>query len=263
MIQQGDGDPLVALRLNLTFEFLSEVVNRVQRHRCTEAYCLRRRRLPNGELSEVPTCRFYFPRELHDEAYVTHRLNPQYLIFDGARNDTTLNNYNRTMAVSWLANHDISPCTSVHAVINYIAKYCSKAEHQTQSYKDIAREILPKVNQQLGLVGFVARFMNKLAAERDWSAMEINHLLLNLPLREGSRVVRTVDCRPPEQHLNAAAIDADDVRATRSVYQKYLERNELWEQLTFFDFLTKVDFSRTTWRYYPNAKDRILSYFPR
>lgn len=97
-MHQGDGDPLISMSANPTFKVLSEVINRVQRRCCTEAYCLRRRRLPDGRISDVATCRFYFPRELHDDAYITHRLNPQYLIFDGAHTDTTLNNYNRTLA---------------------------------------------------------------------------------------------------------------------------------------------------------------------
>ncbi|KAM4067753.1 ATP-dependent DNA helicase PIF1 [Hirsutella rhossiliensis] len=65
--------------------------------------------------------------------------------------------------------------------------YCSKAEKQTESYRDVARAILPRVNARQGLVSFVAKFMNKLTAERDWSAMEINHLLLSLPLQQSTR----------------------------------------------------------------------------
>jgi hypothetical protein len=68
------------------------------------------------------------------------------------------------------------PVHLTHAVISHIAKYCSKAEPKTQSYRDVAREILPRVNSERG------RFMNKLVSKRDRSAMEINPMLLNLPL---------------------------------------------------------------------------------
>ncbi|KAM4055456.1 hypothetical protein HRG_008635 [Hirsutella rhossiliensis] len=51
--------------------------------------------------------------------------------------------------------------------------------------------------------------MNKLTAERDWSAMEINHLLLSLPLQQSTRT-------------------------------KYLARNDQWAQLTYFELLTKA-----------------------
>ncbi|KAK0655303.1 hypothetical protein B0T16DRAFT_304942, partial [Cercophora newfieldiana] len=67
----------------------------------------------------------------------------------------------------WLANTDISPCTSIQAVLQYITKYCSKAEQKSQSYKDMAKEILPKVTNRSPMVSFVAKVMNKLISERD------------------------------------------------------------------------------------------------
>ncbi|KAM4065772.1 ATP-dependent DNA helicase PIF1 [Hirsutella rhossiliensis] len=116
---------------------------------------------------------------------------------------------------------------------SFLKIYCSKAEKQTESYRDVARAILPRVNARQGLVSFVAKFMNKLTAERDWSAMEINHLLLSLPLQQSTRT-------------------------------KYLARNDQWAQLTYFELLTKVDFTRpAAWHYYSRAPDRVLSYFPR
>ncbi|KAM4067942.1 ATP-dependent DNA helicase PIF1 [Hirsutella rhossiliensis] len=105
---------------------------------------------------------------------------------------------------------------------SFLKIYCSKAEKQTESYRDVARAILPRVNARQGLVSFVAKFMNKLTAERDWSAMEISHLLLSLPLQQSTRT------------------------------------------LTYFELLTKVDFTRpAAWHYYSRAPDRVLSYFPR
>ncbi|EAQ87454.1 hypothetical protein CHGG_04073 [Chaetomium globosum CBS 148.51] len=61
-----------------TFDTLSRIVNRVQRHAYSEAYCLRRKKLPGGVLSIEPVCRFYFPRRHHEEAYVTRDMNPAY-----------------------------------------------------------------------------------------------------------------------------------------------------------------------------------------
>jgi hypothetical protein len=66
--------------------------------------------------------------------------------------------------------------------LNYIAKYCSKAETKSKSYKDLAREILPRLANRNPMVSFAAKLMNKLISERDWSAQEICHLLMNLPL---------------------------------------------------------------------------------
>lgn len=210
-VPAGEGNALVMRPQDLSYQELSDIINRVQRHKCTEVYCLRRRRMPSGRLTDNKVCRFYFPRQLHEMAIVTNDLNPVHLIFDGARNDTRLNNFNRLIALAWRANRDISPCTSQHAVINYIAKYASKAETKSESYRDIARAILPKVNSNKPLVSFVAKFMNKLASERDWSAQEVCHLLLRLPLQQCTRTLVTVDCRPPATQLQTEVINEQGV----------------------------------------------------
>lgn len=116
-VPPGEASPLVMGPQRPTFQLLSDIVNRVQRHKCSEAYYLRHFRLPDGKLTDNKVCRLYFPRPLHDEADITRELNPSHHIFDGARNDPRLNNFSRLIAIGWLANHDISPCTSLHAVI--------------------------------------------------------------------------------------------------------------------------------------------------
>src|SRR3979411_2362754 len=97
-----------------------------------------------------------------------------------------------------MANTDITPYTSAQTVINYIAKYSSKAETKSKSYSDLVREVLPRVTSRNPISSLVSKLLNKLVAERDWSAQEICHLLLDLRLQSGSRVVRRVDCRRPD-----------------------------------------------------------------
>jgi hypothetical protein len=97
--------------------------------------------------------------------------------------------------LGWLANTDATPCTSLRAVLNYFAKYCSKAEKQTQPYKEMISELIPMVNNSRPMVSLVAKMMNKLIGERDWPAMEVSHLLLDLPLTECSHLIQPVDCR--------------------------------------------------------------------
>ena len=89
-------------------------------------------------------------------------------------------------------------------MLNYIAKYCSKAEKQTQPYKEMISELIPKVNNSCPMVSLVAKMMNKLIAERDWPAMEVSHPLLDLPLTESSHVIQSVDCRDPRQQAGLA-----------------------------------------------------------
>ncbi|KAJ3459135.1 hypothetical protein MRS44_015208 [Fusarium solani] len=266
--QVREDNPLITIIPNPTFKDLGAVVNRVQRHMCTATYCQRRKRLNNGQLSAETSCRFHFPRETHTHPILSRNLNPNYPVYDGARNDTQLNNFNRTIIISWLANIDVSPCTSSSAVINYVVKYVGKAEKKSESYKDIAKAILPRVNSNRGIVGFVAKFMNILITERDWPAQEINHLLLNLDLQQGTRVVQNVDCRHSNQHWKADFVPADgedSVVTAKNTYQKYLGRPDGLKDCSYFFFLTRIDFSGRpqSWREFPQAPDRILNYFPR
>jgi hypothetical protein len=103
--------------------------------------------------------------------------------------------------------------------------------------------------------------MNKLIAERDYSAQEISHLLLNIPLQEGTRMVVVVDCRPLELHGRSYRVD-EDVIETVGSYRKYLERNDQHEDITYLAYLQSYNLK--TWRRLAaNAKKRVLSYFPR
>lgn len=58
-----------------------------------------------------------------------------------------MNQYNPTALLAWRANMDISPCTDLAAVLGYVAKYCSKEETQTASYRDIALSLAPYLNE--------------------------------------------------------------------------------------------------------------------
>lgn len=276
-------NPLMAVPfrdIQPTFGFLADVLNRVQQHACGPAYCLRRkkkgRRPPPAVPAGLPgageavggqdalSCRFYYPREVHDGPHVGRNLNPAHFMYDGQRNNTRLNNYNRTVTVGWQANTDVAPCTDLHAVLGYIAKYCSKAETKTEPYEALARTLLPRVSQRAPLLSFVSRLMNKLISERDWTAQEVCHHLLNLPLVEASRVVLDVDCRHPErQRGRSAVVNEDGIREFSSVYEKYVARGAVWEEYSYFDVLTRVNTRRTPWREFPRAEPRVLNYFPR
>lgn len=167
-----------------TFDTLSRILNRVQRHTCSAAYCLVKPRgaRPNAEGNFEMVCRFHYPRTIHDTAIVTREFNPNWYIYDGERNDGRLNNHNRVMAMGWLANTDFAPCTDIQAVINYIAKYCSKAEKKTKPFDALAAELIPRVSSRQPVVSFAAKIMDALLTERDWSAQEVCHVLLGIPL---------------------------------------------------------------------------------
>ncbi|KJZ70034.1 hypothetical protein HIM_10585 [Hirsutella minnesotensis 3608] len=261
-VPQGEGNPLSVdpLGVEMTFLRLSQIVNRCQRHRCNTTYCLRVRK-GSGDLA----------RDMEGAAAdieAANAANPErekegksYYIFEAARNDSLMNHFNPAIILGWLANIDISPCTSLQAVITYAAKYCSKSEKKTEPYCRLADQVLPHTAHHQPLLSFSSRLMNKLIAERDYSAQEISHLLLNIPLQEGTRMVVYVDCRPLEQHVRSYRVDEDFSEAVGS-YRKYLQRNDQHESITYLEYLQSYNLK--TWRRLgANAKKRVLSYFPR
>ena len=67
-------------------------------------------------------------------------------------------------------------------MINYIAKYCSKAETQSVSHGSIIQSILPSLNTAHPRLSLVEKAMNRLIAERDICSQEQQHYIQGLPL---------------------------------------------------------------------------------
>jgi hypothetical protein len=241
-------------------DFLAACLNRFQRHsKCTESYCLRKKKGTG-----VKICRFGFPRRTQNTAGLTTDLNPIYPMYAPQRNDPLLNPYMAPITMGWLANTDVNPATSSRAVINYIAKYCSKAEKKSETYTDLLRQVLPKLNERTPLFSLASKLMNKLIGERDWSAQEVCHILLGLPLQEGSRQVISLDCRPDDKQDTRVSIEDDEITAGQSALDKYKSRNiqiEALRDVTLLDFIRNYNF--TSFKPRPRALPRVINYFPR
>lgn len=247
--------------------YLSAILNRVQRHTCATSYCLR----VNSNTGES-YCRFHFPVEVSDSPELRKPPGSTYFRLFPARNDPAMNNYSRLLSMAWQANTDVNPCTGRHAVVHYVSKYVTKNEEQTVSYKDMMRRLLPNVNSGNPLLSAVTKLMNKLIGERDWSAQEICHLLLGLPLHQGSRTIISVDLRPKEEHDQYYSFshegDADEtntVRAGKSWLDKYEDRPGNLSDLAYVDFLRYYDVRQHRDghpSYRRLGKARVLKYFP-
>ncbi|KAG6072110.1 hypothetical protein E4U16_005639 [Claviceps sp. LM84 group G4] len=212
-------------------------------HASSDPGCLRRRKGQNPE-DNSKYCQFHFPRDILDTAELSTRRNLRYPMFCAKSNDTTMNHYSPVAIMAWRANMDITPCTSVRVALDYIAKYCTKAEVPTASYTDIVK-----------LYGY--------------RSQEVTFFLLDLPLVQGSRVVLTLDCRAEEDRdavIDVPDIDGDrkSTRPRRSLYVQYLERDEEYEATTLFTFLTRDNTNRPQPpRLADRVPDRILRYAPR
>lgn len=56
------------------------------------------------------------------------------------------------------------------------------------------RSLLTHLDSQHPLRSAVTKLLDRLISERDWAAQEVLHMLLDLPLQQGSREVIHVDC---------------------------------------------------------------------
>ena len=238
-------------------------LNRLQCHdRCTEGYCLRVKKGSTGPA----TCRFFFPRPLFDEPVVTKDINSKDWIFSPARNHSTLNQCTPIITMGWMANTDIQPPTSMHAVLSYLGKYVSKPEKSSMSYTELQTQVLPYINDRAPLLSFISKMLNKLIGECDWSAQEVSHLLLQLLVQKSSRIVANLDCRPEEAQSELIILESGDVSAQRSILQRYRGRltdtangNSALPNLSLFDCLQFWDWM--TWKLRPRASPRVINYF--
>jgi ATP-dependent DNA helicase PIF1 len=247
-----------------TADQFASFLNRLQVHStCRVPYCLR---LKRG--SEVPSCRFFFPRPLFPDPVVTQEINHKGWLFSPARNQANLNQCTPLLTVGWMANTDIQPPTSLHAVLSYIGKYVSKPEKSSLSYTELQSQVLPYINNRAPLLSFVSKMLNKLIGERDWSAQEVSHLLLQIPVQDSSRGVVNLDCRPEEAQDDLIILESGDISTRRSVLRRYRDRltdtrngNRFLPALSLFDCLRLWDW--LIWKIRPRASPRVINYYPR
>jgi hypothetical protein len=100
--------------------------------------------------------------------------------------------------MGWMANTYIQPLTGLRAVLSYIRKYVSKPEKLLASYTELQAQILLCINDRAPLLSFVSKMLNKLIRERDWSAQEVSHILLQLLVQKSSQMLVSLDCRLEE-----------------------------------------------------------------
>jgi hypothetical protein len=110
----------------------------------------------------------------------------------------------------------------------------------------------------------VSKLLNKLIGKRDWSAQEVSHILLGLPLQDSSHQVVTVDCRPEEVHNNMITVEEETVTARRSPLQRYQDRltdqvNLALACVTLFEWLQTWDWIR--WAIRPRVPPQLINYF--
>lgn len=241
-----------------------ELVNKLQRHtRCSPSYCLRVNQA--GEQS----CRFGYPKENTEHTNVRDdgHGNPELVT---ARNDPLINPHNRLQLQGWRANVDLKPILSIHAALQYISKYASKAEPQSMAYSEILSHILNKSNPNDPFHTSVQKLLLRSVAERDFSAQETCHLLVGIPLYHSSRsfVSLNLNKEAPRwlrgtgnNESNVLNETEDTGRTTRSPLELYRDRPTELENFSLFKLYLTHKFIKNKWK--ECSQENIVRIFPR
>ncbi|KAE8739231.1 hypothetical protein FOCC_FOCC015271 [Frankliniella occidentalis] len=167
---------------------LAELLNRVQRHRCSRVYCQRKDK--NGNTY----CRFKFPFALEEmtRLFVNDQGQFELLL---ARNDEWLNKYIEWAIQLWRANMDASPILSEKFMLRYCAKYTAKGEGRSETCAELAQGVLERCGDNDTALSVIQKLLMKTVSERDYSAQEACHILSGRKLHECSRKFVVVDLR--------------------------------------------------------------------
>ena len=193
---------------------LADLVATCQRHtRCSAAYCLRSR---NGQQK----CRFGYPKPLQPETTVVTEDGEPVLFTK--RNDGLVNSFNPVQLSAWRANVDMQYCVSRQKVIEYCAKYATKSEPRSQPLKEVFSTIVRSLSEDNSSLKAVQKLLINSVGERDYSAQETCHLLLQLPMYRASRdfIILSLDgTRAVEERL-----EADQPATSLSILDHYIAR---------------------------------------
>ena len=90
----------------------------------------------------------------------------------------------------------MSFCTDTKIVLNYIAKYASKSEVKSDSYKNIFAKVTIYYSATRPFLSAAVRIINIFITERDWSAQKVIYYFLGLDLVYSSRETVILNIRP-------------------------------------------------------------------
>jgi ATP-dependent DNA helicase PIF1 len=181
-----------------------------------------------------------------------------------------MTSYNVLQILGWQANVDFSPITSPQAALNYIAKYCSKSEKNSEDYHQIFNSILTNLKMEDPSRIVYQKLLSKLIAERDWSAQECCHLLLGCPLYQTTRQFRSLNLSYPR--FNAfreldPLIDDDNLASTEMNWTDRYEQRDTVANPELVDVSLLQVYRCYDWRggkfvLRPREKPRVVNVWP-
>lgn len=169
-----------------TDDLYCQLCNITMRHWCQPTYCMRDNK-----------CRFHFPRPLalHSSVRITEKkyssghatksgqLRKVALDIVPATNDRWFNGHCRSAMMAWGGNCDFALLVDFDAQLNYIAKYSTKSEENSNGFQAIFRTALQKARDNEAQGNAVIRtIFIRSSAGREKCHQETSHLALSLPM---------------------------------------------------------------------------------
>ena len=116
-----------------------------------------------------------------------NRIEDQEPVLFTAQNDGLINSYNPVQLSAWRANVDMQYCVSRRKVIEYVTKYATKSEPRSLPLREVYANIVRSLREDNTSLKAVQKLLINSVGDRDYSAQETCHLLLQLPLIRSSR----------------------------------------------------------------------------
>ena len=118
-------------------------------------------------------------------------------------------------------------------MIEYITKYATKCESRSQTMKEVYTNIVRNLKDDSSALKVVQNLLINSVGERDFSAQETCHLLLQLPLIKSTRDHTMLSLDGSHQ------VEEDSTsRAVSSILGHYIHRvaNQIFEDMTLLSF---------------------------
>ncbi|EXX58670.1 uncharacterized protein LOC114530801 [Rhizophagus irregularis DAOM 181602=DAOM 197198] len=236
-----------------------DLINKLQRHtRCSPGYCLR------IDKEGRQFCRFKYPKKIVEKTFVRDDGHGQPELVT-ARNDLYINPHSRLQLQGWRANVDLKPILSIHAALQYISKYASKAEPRSAAFSDILNQILNESQPEDPLLTSVQKLLLHSVAEWDISAQETCHILLGTPLYHSSRqfVILNLSNEIPRwiRGTGESEKSPDSGRTEKSPLVAYWDRPTELEEFSLFQLYLTHRLVKNRWK--ECQKENIVRIFLR
>ena len=209
---------------------LYNLVTRYQMHKCS-AYCRRKRKCGNVFITR---CRFGFPRQPCETAKlnsVSDSLKTRNRIYQLARSESRVNDYNPLLLMLWKANIDIQfVAESSLALAHYVSGYVTKAERSSM------QETWQEVSENKSIYSRLWSFGVRSLRFRECGLYEASYLLLGNHLTEKSATVKWIDVSMPHKR-NRRLKDHKKLQSVIQIPRTSLrERPKDLEDVCLYDF---------------------------